>query len=157
MSKARRNWRQVQAHSLRHAMELCKLHALEVKNLSVEGIAEDMGLEDHWVLYKWFANGRMPVVLVPAFEAVCGINFVSRWLAGRHGNLLIPIPTGGDCDAADMQRLQEVLTAATGSLMKFHTGKMQAEEVLAAIHCGLEGLAWHRHNVIKHHQPELGL
>lgn len=156
-AKPRRDWRRVQANSLRNAMELCKQHALDKKNLSVERIAEEMGIADHWSLYKWIANGRMPAVLIPAYESVCGINFVSRWLASRHGNLLIPIPSGRDTKAADVQRLQEVLSDATGALIKFHSGQLQAEEVITAIRSGLEGLAWHHHNVTKHQQPELEL
>lgn len=49
---SRRNWKHIQPTSLRQALELCKDHAKERHNLSVERIAERMGLADHWALYK---------------------------------------------------------------------------------------------------------
>ena len=42
----RRNWKRIQPTSLRNALELCKDHAKERHNLSVERIAEQMGLAD---------------------------------------------------------------------------------------------------------------
>lgn len=151
----RRNWKRVQPHSLRHAMELCKDYARERHNLSVERVAERMGLADHWTLYKWFQNGRMPVNLVPAFEAACGIDFVTRWQASSAGRLLIAIPTGRYATAEDMQVLQEVMHTAAGHLLRFYGGKAEASDALAAIQQAMEGLAWHRGNIEKHGQPEL--
>ncbi|AOE92049.1 hypothetical protein LBM341_03799 (plasmid) [Ralstonia solanacearum] len=58
----RRNWKRIRPTSLRHALELCKDYAKERHNLSVERIAESMGLADHWTLYKWFQNGRMQAI-----------------------------------------------------------------------------------------------
>ncbi|MDO5940617.1 hypothetical protein [Burkholderia cepacia] len=75
---SRRNWKRVRPMSLRHALELCKDYAKERHNLSVERIAERMGLADHWTLYKWFQSGRMPLNLVRPFESACGIDFVTR-------------------------------------------------------------------------------
>ena len=69
----RRNWKRIRPHSLRYALELCKEHARERRNLSVERIAELMGLADHWALYKWFQSGRIPANLIRPFEHVCGI------------------------------------------------------------------------------------
>ena len=77
----RRNWKRWQPATLRDALKGCKDYALERHHLSVERIAERMGLEDHWALYKWIANGRMPLVLVPAYEHACGIALVARWMA----------------------------------------------------------------------------
>ena len=70
----RRVWKRYQPATLREALQGCKQYAQEARHLSVERIAERMGLEDHWSLYKWVANGRMPAVLVPAYEHACGIN-----------------------------------------------------------------------------------
>lgn len=149
-----RNWKRVIPTSLRHALELCKDYARERHNLSVERIAERMGLPDHWAVYKWIQTGRIPANLIPAYEAVCGINFVTRWLASTAGMLVIQAPTGRDATAADMQALQELLHAAVGQLLQFYAGKAQAPETLASIQQGMEGLAWHRGNVEKHAQPE---
>lgn len=46
-SPARRAyWKRLRPTSLRHALEACKEHAREVRNLGVERIAEQMGLAD---------------------------------------------------------------------------------------------------------------
>ena len=153
----RRNWKRWQPATLRDALKGCKDFALERHNLSVERIAERMGLEDHWALYKWIANGRMPAVLIPAYEQACGINLVSRWLASSGGKLLIDTPTGRTSSAHDIQALQAVLHEATGKLMAFYSDNTEASATLAAIQAGLEELAWHRGNVQQHAHPQLEL
>lgn len=151
----RRNWNRIQPTSLRHALELCKDYAKERHNLSVERIAERMGLTDHWTLYKWFQNGRMPLNLVRPFEVTCGIDYVTRWQAASANKLFIDIPTGRNANASDMQILQELLNTAVGQLLQFYGGKAETSDTLAAIQQAMEGLAWHRGNVEKHAQPEL--
>ncbi len=152
-----RQWKRVQPSSLRDALKLCQLHGKERHNYSIERIAALMGLEDHWALYKWIANGRMPAVMIPAFEQVCGINLVSRWLAASSGKVLIDIPTGRASKASDIQTLQGVLHDAAGALMAFYSDDLEATATLAAIQAGLEELAWHRGNVQQHAQPQLEL
>jgi phosphate/sulfate permease len=152
-----RQWKRVQPSTLRDALKLCQQHGRERHNLSIERIAALMGLEDHWALYKWVANGRMPAVLVPAFEAACGINLVSRWLAASAGKVLIEVPTGRAATAHDTQRLQEILTETTGTLLAFYAGKNDAQDTLAALQNAMEELAWHRGNVQQHGQPQLEL
>lgn len=149
----RRNWKRAQPNSLRDALRLCKDHAQERKNYSVERIAELMDVTPD-LLYKWLSNGRMPVSSVPAYEYICGINFVTRWNAASAGYLIIKAPVGNNASAADMHALQEALNAAAGQLLQFYSGKADADAVLAAIQCGMEGLAWHKGNVEKHAQPE---
>lgn len=153
----RRNWKRIQPHSLRHALELCKDFARERHNLSVERIAERMGMADHWALYKWFQTGRIPANMIPAYEVHCGIDFVTRWLAASAGRLLIEIPTGRNASAEEMQVLQGVLNDTVGQLLQFYAGKADSGDTLAAIGQAMEGLAWHRGNVEKHLQPELEL
>lgn len=150
----RRNWKRTQPTSLRQALELCKDHARERLNLSVEHIAERMGLTDHWTLYKWFQTGRIPANMIRPFEIACGIDFVTRWLAASAGRLLIEVPTGRAATPTDIQALQELLNTAVGQLLQFHSGKAEASAALAAIQQGMEGLAWHKGNVEKHLQPE---
>lgn len=153
----KRNWKRVQPTGLRNALELCKDHAREMRHRSVERIAEEMGLTDHWALYKWLQSGRMPVNLVRPYETSCGIDFVTRWLACSEGRLLISIPTGRHADPIEMAALQGVMHEAVGKLLAFYSGKADAEETLGAIQQAMEGLAWHRGNVQKHAQPELEL
>lgn len=147
-----RNWKRVQPSSLRDALRLCKDYALEKKRYSVERIADLMGITAD-LLYKWLATGKMPVNLVPNYEHICGISFVTRWLSASTGHLMIAIPTGRNASAQDMQQLQEVLNTAVGMLLKFHGGKAEADATLAAIQTGMEGLAWHKGNVEQHQQP----
>ena len=151
----KRNWKRIQPTSLRNALELCKDFAKERHNLSVERIAESMGLTDHWTVYKWIQTGRIPANMIRPYETACGIDYVTRWLAASSGRLLIDIPTGRKADAADMQALQELLNTAVGQLLQFYGGKAEAGDTLAAIQQAMEGLAWHRGNVQKHAQPEL--
>jgi len=70
----------VQPTSLRDALRLCKDHALERSNYSVERIADLMDVSSD-LLYKWLSTGKMPVSSVPAYEHICGISLVTRWLA----------------------------------------------------------------------------
>ncbi len=151
----RRNWNRIQPTSLRHAMQLCKDFARERHNLSVERIAERMAQKDHWIIYKWIESGRMPAILIPAYETVCGINYVSRWLAVSSDHLLIKIPTGKKARPADIQIVQEEVNAAVGALIAFAAGKSTATETIESIQNALEQLAFHRENVKKHAQPEL--
>lgn len=153
----RRSWKSAQPSSIRQALEWSLEFARERHNLSVERVAERMSLTNHWVLYKWAAEGRMPAVSIPAFEHVCGINLVSRWLAAAGGKLLIDLPTGRNCKAGDVQQLQEVLHAATGALLAFYAGTTDAPTALADVQAGLEQLAWHRGNVQQHAHPQLEL
>ena len=56
-----------------------------------------------------------------------------------------------------MNALQAMTTDAVGALIAFAAGQAQAEDVIAATTRAMEGLAWHRANAEKHHQPELEL
>jgi hypothetical protein len=151
----RRIWKRVYPKNLRDAMELCKEHARERYNLSVERIAERMGITDHWTLYKWFQNGRMPISLVRPFEDACGIDLITRWMAASTGRVLIDIPLGRKASAEDIQALQTSLNDAVGELLQFYADKSDAAQTFAALRHAIEGLAWHHGNVEKHLQPEL--
>lgn len=157
MSRRSRNWNRVQPTSLRHALELCKDHAREVHTLSVERIAERLTLTDHYTLYKWLQTGRMPAPVIPAYEAVCGCHFVTRWMAATHGLLLIPVPTGKSTTPQDMLALQELLAAAAGRLIQFHRGQAGSDETLADIRGAMEALGYHHANVRQHATPQLDL
>ncbi|MBH8611925.1 hypothetical protein I4N56_014065 [Pseudomonas mohnii] len=154
---SRRRWKSVQPTSLRHALELCKDFAKEAHNKGVERIADEMGLADHWALYKWLQTGRMPANLIRPYERVCQCNYVTRWIAASAGCLTIEMPTGRQCAAQDTQALQEVLTAAAGKLLAFYAKSCSADETLAAVQVAMESLAWHRGNVSQTQHPQLEL
>ena len=153
----RRSWKNAQPSSIRQAMEWSLEFAKERHNLSVERIAERMGQANHWALYKWLTEGRMPAVLIPAFEHACGIALVSRWLASTSGKLLIDIPSGRTCTAQEVNELQGVLTDTIGAVIAFYQNQANAEDTLAALQNGLASLAWHRANVQQHANPQLDL
>lgn len=153
----RRNWNGLQPRTMPQAVEWCIDFALDKHNLSKERIADRMALPTHSVLYKWCQTGKIPAVQIPNLEHVCGINFVTRYLAAANGKLLIDLPTGRNANAEDMQHLQATLHAAAGALLTFYAGKQTAADTLDAIHAGLQSLAWHRGNVQQHAQPQLEL
>lgn len=154
---SRTNWNKVQPTSIKHAMELCISFAQAKKNLSVERIAELMGLSGHHTLYKWLSNGRIPAVMVRPFEHACGINYLSRYIAHSARLLTISIPTGRKSTARDVNDLQRSLNDAATALIDFTENKLDAEDCLHALTTAMEDLAWHRANVEKSVQPEFQL
>lgn len=154
---SRKNWKRIQPTSLRHALELCKEFARERHNLSIEQIAERMGLADHWVLYKWIATANMPSRRIRSYENVCGISFASRWLSASAGFLVFDMPVGRLANSDDFTELQSKLNTSVGHLLEFHRGTKNAEETLSSIRSAMEGLAWHHENVCRHKQPEFDL
>ncbi|RQZ65534.1 XRE family transcriptional regulator [Burkholderia glumae] len=151
---SRRDWKKVVPTSLPEAMRLTKDFARERRNLSVERIADLMGVTPD-ALYKWLGTGRIPAPLILVYENVCGINFVSRYLASSTGNLVIPIPTGRTVEPIDVQGLQTVLNDAVGAILDFAARKKKADETLSAIQAGMCALAWHHGNVDRTSQPDL--
>lgn len=153
----RRNWKGYQPATLRDALQGCKDFALQRHQLSVERIAERMGLEDHWALYKWLANGRMPLVNLHPFEHACGIDLVTRYLAATAGKLLVPVPTGRQAQPADMVELNSGFAQALQLLTDFYAGGPKANhlDTLGALRTHLEQVAYHQQNVAAYTTPEL--
>jgi len=143
--------------SLRHALELCVEHAKEKKNRSVEQIADLIGEESHYTLYKWLANGRMPAIKVRPFEHCCGIDFVTQWLAHSNGKLLIQMPTGKHAQHKDIAALTMAMSEASALLLQFYEGAATGEATVATLTMVMEDLAFARGNIEKEAQPELEL
>ncbi|UDF35599.1 UNVERIFIED_ORG: hypothetical protein LHJ69_00425 [Shinella sp. XGS7] len=156
-TKVRRQWKRIQPNSLRHALELCKDHAREKLNRSVERIADEMGVADHWTVYKWLQTGRIPANLIRPFETACGIDYVTRWLAGSSGRLLIEMPSGRALKSTDVVALHGSFAEALQLLTDYYAGKGKTapEEALAALTLHLEQVCWHRANVAQFSTPEL--
>lgn len=150
-------WKRYQPATLREALKGCKDYAAERHNLSVERIAERMALEDHWALYKWIANGRMPLVCVPAYEHACGIYLATRWQAASAGKLLVDMPKGKTASPDDMVQLNSDFAAALQLLTNFYThpGQVDTAQTLAALTTHLQQVAYHHANVSQHANPEL--
>ena len=150
-------WKRYQPTSLRAALEGCKEHAREARNLSVERIAAEMGLGDHWVIYKWIESGRFPLVLIPTYQAVCGINLVTRWLATHERRLLVDMPIGRAGDEDDMVALATQFSQAVQLLRDFYKSNGAADRapVLEALRSHLQSVAHHHFNVSGFSEPEL--
>lgn len=154
---ARRNWKRTSATSLRHGMELCLEYAREKRNLSVDRVAELIGLSSKWTLYKWLENGRLPAILIRPFEHATGATFVTRYLATSAHKLLVDIPNGKPAKDADLLALQTQFNDSVNVLARFYRGDAGAEETIAALTGAMSDIASHRENVGKSLAPELGL
>lgn len=150
-------WKRYQPTSCRDALHQCKAYAQEARNLSVERIADQMGLPDHWALYKWIESGRFPFVLIPAYESACGINLPSRWLAATQRRLLVDMPVGRAATEDDLVQLGTGFQQAVQLLSDFYksNGATDPAPVLDALRSHLESVAHHHINVAGFSQPEL--
>ncbi|ADU99803.1 hypothetical protein [Alicycliphilus denitrificans] len=152
----RRNWKHARANSLVHALRLCKEFARDRHNLSVERIADRMGVTDD-NLYKWLGTGRMPAILIPTYELACGCHFVSDWLSASAGRLVVPMPTGRGATEADLLAVNSSCAAALDLLTKFYADPASADLAATAdaLRVHLEHVAFHHHNVARYAAPEL--
>lgn len=152
----RRNWKRARPSSMIEALRLCKEFAQERKNLSIERIADRMGVS-HDSLYKWLAMGRLPAILIPPFEHTCGCHFASEWLAASAGKIVIDMPTGRTATQADMVEINSGFGAALQLLSDFYAApaKADASTTLSALTSHLQQVAWHHANVGQHANPEL--
>ena len=153
----RRNWKRVNPTSLRHVMELCLEHGREKKNLSVDRVADLMGMASKYTIYKWLENGRMPAVMIRPFEHACGATFITQYIGASAQKLLIDIPAGQPASQDDLLTLQSTLNDAVTLLAQFYKGNLESEEVMAGLTTAMGQLAGHRCNVEKAPAPELGL
>jgi len=154
---AKRNWKKAQPNSLRHAQELCLEHALAKHNRSVDNIADLMGIPNKWNLYKWLESGRMPAILIRPFEAACGIDFMTQYLAASCHKLMIDIPTGRKACPQKLNDVQGSFAEAMNHLICFYNHNGEADETLSALSRVMSDIAWHRENVKKSASPELAL
>lgn len=150
--KTKAAWKRLQASSLKDAFRLDKEYARQFKRLTVPAIAELIGASED-SLYKWLSNGSMPSNLVPAYENVCGIDYVTQYSAIRNHKLLIEIPTGKQASEIGVLELQEVTAEAMSLLIKFYRSGEDLEKTTAALTNLMGGIAFHRENIQT--QPEL--
>ena len=153
----RRNWKREVPRSLSHAMELCITHARDKKNLSVDNIADLMGLANKWMLYKWTESGRMPAILIHPFEHACDCSFMTQYFATSNNKMLVDIPKGRKVEDSELLELQSGFNDAVNLLARFYQGGAEAEETIGALTKLMEEIAGHRANVSKVITPELGL
>lgn len=155
--KRRIQWSKINPKNMCHAIELCVKYAQDKRNLSVERIADLMGLECHRTLYKWIAEGRIPAIKILAFEHACGIHFITQYQAHSSGMLLIPIPTGRLAEHKEINELSLFMSETVQLLYRHQEGTTSAEDTVGALTKLMESLAYQRGNVEKEQQPELEL
>lgn len=152
----RTNWSRYRPSDLRGAFRGCKDYARERRNLSVERIAELMGVSPE-CLYKWLADARMPAVSIPAYEHICGAHFVSEYLAGGAGRIVVKIPAGVPASVEDVARLQAIVAEAVARLARCYRDAEDTENTRTALTESIQAMAWHRENVARLDEPELDL
>jgi len=148
-------WKKKQARSISHAMQLCLDNARVEKNLSVDGVADLMGLSSRYSLYKWMSNQRLPIILVRPFEFCTGAEYVTSYLCHSAFKLMIDMPTGKRVSDADINSVQSTFVESMGVLIDFYAGHVEAEETMASLAHVMENLAFHRENVQKFRYPEI--
>ncbi|MBD9530938.1 helix-turn-helix domain-containing protein [Comamonas sp. CMM01] len=150
----RRNWKRVCPLNLVHALRLCKEFAQDRHQLSVERIADRMGVS-HDTLYKWLATGRIPGILLPAFETVCGCSYASTWLAMSAGKFVIDMPKGKKISESDLVDFNTSFAEALSLLKDFYANGTGSEAAQQALQQHLAKAHWHHANVVKSATPEL--
>ncbi|WP_028294260.1 hypothetical protein [Oceanobacter kriegii] len=154
---AKRNWKRQQPRSLKHGMELCVEHAKQVKSLSVERIADLMGLPNHYTLYKWLEEARMPALMIRPFEHACGQSFVTQYLAASSHQLLVPMPNSKPAKSEDLMALHGSFSAAVAVLAAFYQGDEEGEAAMAELTRLMGDVASHHTRVERMCAPELEL
>ncbi|MEW4983107.1 MAG: hypothetical protein AB1Y26_07730 [Cycloclasticus sp.] len=150
--KTQTAWKRLQPSNLRDALRLTKQYARAFKRLTVPAIAELMG-ETEETLYKWLSTGRMPVTLVPVYEHICGIDYVTQYLAYRNYKLIIDIPTGKAASEVGMAELQKVSAEAMSLLIAHYQDGDNLEKTTETLTQLMGGVAYHRENIQA--QPDL--
>ncbi|WP_036203965.1 hypothetical protein [Marinobacter sp. MCTG268] len=152
---ARRIWKHERPISLPHGMEMNVHHAKVKGNKGVDRIADLMGMPSHFTLYKYMESGRMPAILIPAFENACGAHFVTQYLASSSNRMLVEIPTGRRVNHKELNEVSAYTNQVMGMLIDFYEGRCEQAEVAGALTTLIEDLAYQRGNVAKYQQPEL--
>lgn len=148
-----KNWNHVVPRNTLEAMRLCKDYAKAKRNLSVERIADIMGVSAD-SLYSWLGSGKMHLSLVQCYEHACGCTFISDHLSHAQGNLSVKIPSGRSLKDTDLLKMHTSFSKTMALLADFYAGKAEAESTLNAITEHMQTAAWHRGNVQKHLHPE---
>lgn len=152
---AKQSWNRITPNDIPQALQLSVDHGREKKNLSIQRIADLMGVSSQNTLYGWLSSGRMPLMMVPAFEHATGINLVTRFLAHGQNKLLVEMPTGKRAQNHDIANLVINANQTFGQLMRFFDGEESAHDVSAALKGLMEDLEKQRRNLDQYKQPEL--
>ena len=153
---APKKWKTAQPISLRDSVERCLKNGKFQHNLSVQRLADLMGVSSHYSIYKWVESGRLPASLIIPFERACDANFVTTYLIHATGKMAVDIPVGNWSEIHEFNRLQVIFADALGLLVRYYDEQsIGAEEAQSALMEVMESLAWHRENLAKSKAPEL--
>lgn len=136
------------------ALRMCKDHAKAKHNLSVERIADEMGLTAVR-LYQHLESGDMPFNRVRSYQRACHCNYVTLYMAHGDECMLIKIPNGKKMTDEQMLNINATFHKALTKLTEFYISSEDPESTIAALTEHMANAAWHRANVEKHLQPEL--
>lgn len=150
------NWKRYQPRDLKDAFRACKDRARDEHRLSVERIADLLGVSAD-ALYKWMGDARMPASMIPGFEHICGAHYVSDYLAAGHGRIVIQIPAGHPAAIEDLSELQVLIANSVAQLVRCYRGQATVDATQRDLTQSLQGLGWHRENVAHLTHPELDL
>lgn len=155
----RRNWKRATPTSLTNAMQLCIDYARDRHNLSVERIADSMGLSSVNTLYKWIGSGRMPSNMIRPFELACRCPYVyvTQHIASSAHKLVCDMPKVKASPSEDILALQESFSTAVSTLAKYYRDGSSPDETLAQLTQLMTDVASHRQRVEDHAEPELAL
>lgn len=151
----KRNWRAYRPTSLRDAIEACVEFARERHQMSIDRLADEIGLTSKWTLYKYLQEASIPARLIRPFEAACRCTYVTQHLAASARKLLVDLPSGRKAGPGDIHAVQEACNAAVGALLAFAAGSTDAVATRGAIDTAIERLARERAEVDRHSQPDL--
>lgn len=153
---APRKRKTAQPISLRDAMECCLKHGKYQHNLSVQRVADLLGVSSHYTIYRWLENGRLPASLIIPFERACDANFVTTYLIHATGRMAVDIPVGSWPEVSEFNRLQIIFADALKTLVRYYDSQdVSAEETRSALMEVMESLAWYWQNIAKSQAPEL--
>jgi hypothetical protein len=146
-------WKRIVPHSMVKALNLTKEHGKQKNNLSVQRIADQLGASDA-CLYKWLGDATMPVNKVIAFEDVCGMPFITQYLAHSQGYLLVPAPTGRKAQHKDLNELQLYMAKVVAKIIEVNQDECTAQEAIDAIKVLMQDLAFQQRNVAVTDMPQ---
>jgi hypothetical protein len=135
------------------ALTLTKEHGKVKKSMSTQRIADRLSTNDD-CLYKWLANATMPIGKVIAFEEVCGINFVTQYLAQSQGYLLVPVPSGRKAEHKELNELQLYMTKVLSKIIETNEGQCTSDEAIDSIKVLMQDLAYQQKQCAAQDMPQ---
>ena len=152
---SKRILKSAKATSLDHAIELTEEFAAQ-KRMPSKVMCELMGVE-YKTYRRWMIDGTMPLNKLFQLERLAGCHFISEYLCVFHGNkIVIDIPRGTKAKVKDIAQLQSELASVITFLADFYHEKSSADATILALTAAISDLAFHRENVVKNENSELG-